>query len=90
MVRASDCRERISPTRYADDPQCPAERIESARDLFGGTGPAVPDPIDPSVSLAVGDRIRTVSVAGKAHSVLTNDLNVRARDLVTEFLAASL
>ena len=76
--------------RYADDPQCPAERIESARDLFGGTGPAVPDPIDPSVSLAVGDRIRTVSVAGKAHSVLTNDLNVRARDLVTEFLAASL
>lgn len=80
----------LTVLRYSNDPLCPGARMESARDLFGGTDAPVPDAIDPAVSVAIGDRIRTITVAGKAHSVLTDDLNVRARDLVTEFLAASL
>lgn len=80
----------ITVVRYAGDPLCPAARMETARDVFGGTGPAAIDPIDPAVSVAVGDRVQTITVAGKSHSVLTDDLNVRARQLVTEFLAANL
>ncbi|NNF64397.1 MAG: hypothetical protein HKN07_09060 [Acidimicrobiia bacterium] len=80
----------VTVLRYSNDPLCPAARMDSARELFGGTDQAVADAIDPAVSVAIGDRVRTITVAGKAHSVLTDDLNVRARDLVTEFLAAAL
>lgn len=80
----------VTMLRYAGDPLCPGARMETACQLLGGTGEPMKDAIDSSVSVGVGDRLRTITVAGKRHSVLTDDLNVRARDLVTEFLTSSL
>ena len=76
--------------RYRNDRICPEARIETAAAAFGGVGEYQTDDIDDRVQAATGDRMTVVQIAGAKHSVLTQDLNERARDLVVEFLRSHL
>ena len=76
--------------RYRRDWMCPSERTASAIATFGGVGDFRTDSKDGDVNLANGDQIRLVEIDGDRHSVLGVDLNVRARDLVKEYLQTHL
>lgn len=76
----------IMMLRYRGDFVCPVNRGETAAMAFGGAGQYQTDPIDGEVRVATGDQITMVEVAGKKHSVLTVNLNERARELVVNFL----
>ena len=78
----------LTVLRYEDDWMCPRARVEEM------AGPplsaAVPDDVDPRLSVREGRRGRLVQVEGRRHALLTFDLNDRARTLVGEWLATAL
>jgi dienelactone hydrolase len=76
--------------RYCHDRICPAPRAVAAAAAFGGVGDYQVDSEDRNVRVARGEQMTMVEVSGREHSVLTDDLNCRARALVVDFLRAGL